>query len=210
MASISSVASVCITTKTTEDNHAKKYQLDNKSCIISEAVVAGGNGTIIQVSNLFEKFPVRRLWIKDKKKCVAELKDIETFLKSVAIANLQTHISLYHNSVLVWNKASVISTEAALVTVLGHFISKNLKKCGPIDIDVLSDGDKEEQRTIEAFFLKTPIDMRTLSWTGRTMTFIFLNRKRVVIEECEKVFFETIVLRDEYVWIFTTCLFVQS
>jgi DNA mismatch repair ATPase MutL len=82
------------------------------------------------------------------------------------------------------SKSSAVSSmDQALTTVIGHPISKNLVKCrGSIIVP-----NDEAPRQIDAFFLKKPIDMRTMSFTSNKLTFIFVNRKRVFIREFEKV-----------------------
>lgn len=187
LSSICSCSNVSITTKTMEEAHAIKYVLDKFGSILSESKVACVKGTVVTVEKIFYNLPVRRQWIQNIKKCTAELSEIEAYLRAIAVANPKIHIVFYHNGTTILTKPSVATIDQALITVLGHKLATNLVKCDSVNIEV-GDGKPEETRTLEAFLLKKPIDMKWMSFTSNKLTMILVNRKRVYIREFEKVF----------------------
>jgi DNA mismatch repair ATPase MutL len=185
LSSICSVANVSIVSKAVNEPQAKRYVLNHRCEVVTESPIAYGKGTVITVEKIFCNIPVRRQMVQDKNRCASELREIEGYLKSIAVVNPSIHMSLYHNNSLVWTKASVPTIEQALITVLGHTLAKNLVKFGPVNIEVQE--DEKRKRTIEAYLPRMPINVKTMSYTTNKLSMVFVNRKRVNLKEFEKV-----------------------
>lgn len=150
------------------------------------------------VEKLFYALPVRRQMLESKSNATKQLKEIETFLKGVAIANPKCHLSLYNDSDRVFTKGAVQSTSQAIVAVLGPSIGKRVEQCGPVTVNIHNEKENQDENlneeskstTIELYLPKQPVDMRTMSFTSNKLAMIFCNRKRVYITEYEKVCFD--------------------
>lgn len=192
---------VTITTKTAGEVAARRYQLNHQGSIISslDARVAHNVGTTITLEKLFEHIPVRRQRLVNKKTATNDLEEIKAYLKGVALAHPKTHISLIHDTSLVWSKAKVQTLDQALFAVFGHGIASKMRRHGPVEIETVQEvsgtisGNNNNSigcsRTLELFLPKNPVDMRTMSFTSNKLSMIFCNKKRVYIREFEKVRF---------------------
>ncbi|CAL8118946.1 unnamed protein product [Orchesella dallaii] len=183
---ICSAGNVTVTTKTISSPRATKYQLDALGNITSESHVALSKGTVVTVEKLFANYPVRRQYYQNKSTASNEIKEMEAYLKAVAIGNPKCHLSLHHDSNLAFSKGAVQTIQQALIAVLGHNVAKNMGKCGPVKVSTEEDCE-DVDRNIELYLPKKPVDMRTMSFTSNKVSMIFCNRKRVYIREYEKL-----------------------
>lgn len=188
LSAMCAVGNVSVITKRANQFAATKYKFDPLGGIISESKIAHGDGTTVTLEKLFDSIPVRRQRLENMMVGANELKEIESYLKGAGIANPKSHISLNHNSSLVWAKPSVQTIEQALIAVLGHSIAKRLQKNGPIKIEnECHPAENSSESSIELYLPLKPVDMRTMSYTSNKMTMIFCNQKRVYIREYERV-----------------------
>lgn len=181
---------VTVISKISNESTASKYKFDFLGNVISETKVAHGEGTTVTVEKLFDNIRVRRQMVEDEAKGANDLKEIEAYLKGVAVANPKCHLSLYHNSSSVWSKPSVQTVAQALFAVFGHNIAKRLERVGLMTVPVTENRKGHENNvatTIEMYLPKKPVDMRIMSFTSNKLAMIFCNRKRVYIREFEKV-----------------------
>jgi len=177
LSSICLSGKVTLVTKTVNEVQAMRYVLNNHGEIVTESPIARGQGTTVTVEKLFSHLPVRRQKAQEKATGVAELKEIESYMKSLAIVNPKIHMSLYHDSSLIWTKPSVPSIDQALLSVLGHNLAKHLTKCGPVDIEI--EENERRKRTVELYLPKLPIDVDIVGMTNKKFSMIYVNRRRI-------------------------------
>ncbi|MDB1145227.1 MAG: DNA mismatch repair endonuclease MutL [Alcaligenaceae bacterium] len=112
LASISSVATVRLQSRTAEAEHAWAIHADSQEITPS----VGQVGTLIEVLELFEHIPARRKFLKTPK---TELNHCVMIFEQLAMANPQIEFKLFHDEKLYahWVSASI---EQRISDVLGH------------------------------------------------------------------------------------------
>jgi DNA mismatch repair protein MutL len=96
LASIAAIADVELRTKRGEDE-AGTYLHISATRVITQEPAGCGNGTTIQVKNLFFNVPARRKFLKSD---AYELKNIITEVHRMALPNPEVAFQLYHNNTL--------------------------------------------------------------------------------------------------------------
>ncbi|TNN48151.1 PMS1 1 [Liparis tanakae] len=127
LGSVCSVAEVAVITKTEEDDVSTQYTLSFTGEIVSQK--PSHLGTTVSVLKLFKNMPVRRQYYSTTKKCKEELKKIQELLVAYAIIKPGLRLTLIHNKVVVWQKASAADHRSALVATLGAVAVANLLPC---------------------------------------------------------------------------------
>ncbi|KAK5629976.1 hypothetical protein RRF57_005691 [Xylaria bambusicola] len=135
LASINSVASVTITTKTPSEPIATTFQLKpNEGGVLTQKPSSAPVGTTVNVINLFSCQPVRqRVAVREAKKCLDQIQEL---LQSYIMARPQLRIifKILHTPTKVWSYSSNRRTtviEAALqlfgVEVTSNFLLKTFQ-----------------------------------------------------------------------------------
>ncbi|XP_039285270.1 PMS1 protein homolog 1 [Nilaparvata lugens] len=124
--SVCSVASVSITTKTSDDVTARRYRLDKCGQAVGFESVHGLKGTTVSVTDLFKNLPVRRQVMSCSKRMNDELKKVENIVKSLSVINPGVRVSLAHNKCLIWQKTAVKDLRLSVMQVFSYNLSKHL------------------------------------------------------------------------------------
>ncbi|XP_068429200.1 PMS1 protein homolog 1 [Clinocottus analis] len=171
LGSICSVAEVSVITKTEEDDVSTQYTLNFSGEIISQKPSHLGQGTTVSVLKLFKNIPVRRQYYSNTKKCKEELKKVQDLLTAYAIIKPGLRLTLIHNKVAVWQKATVADHRSALLAALGAGAVANLLSC--------HHHQEQPEILLEGFFPKPGADHSSTSSSNADKTFIFVNNRPV-------------------------------
>jgi DNA mismatch repair protein PMS1 len=79
-------------------------------------------GTMVTVSDLFKRFPVRRAYCGSTRKCQDELRRVENILMAFAVIKPQLRITFRHNREVVWTKCAASNVKQALAAVVGSSV----------------------------------------------------------------------------------------
>lgn len=90
-----------------------------------------------------------------------------------------------HNGSSIWSKPIVKTTEQALAAVFGIQISRQLSKCGPVEIS-FPNQSPNHVTTVECYVPKVPIDTKLMTLSSNKMCVIIVNRRRVQLSKIEK------------------------
>lgn len=123
LASIASVAQLTLTSRTTQQPHAWQI-VGSKEGEVSPA--AGGQGTSIDVQDLYYNTPARRKFLKTEQTEYGHCADI---VRRIALARPDVSFSLSHNGKLIehWNTAQFAKRSA-------HILGENFEKASlPLD-----------------------------------------------------------------------------
>uniref|UniRef100_A0A8C2ZL55 PMS1 homolog 1, mismatch repair system component n=1 Tax=Cyclopterus lumpus TaxID=8103 RepID=A0A8C2ZL55_CYCLU len=171
LGSVCSVAEVSVITKTEEDDVSTQYTLNFSGEIVSQKPSHLGQGTTVSVLKLFKNIPVRRQYYSSTKKCKEELKKIQDLLVAYAIIKPGLRLTLIHNRVVVWQKATVADHRSALLATLGAGAVANLLPC--------HHHQEQPEILLEGFFPKPGADYSSTSSSSADKTFIFVNNRPV-------------------------------
>uniref|UniRef100_A0AAQ4QQ48 PMS1 homolog 1, mismatch repair system component n=1 Tax=Gasterosteus aculeatus aculeatus TaxID=481459 RepID=A0AAQ4QQ48_GASAC len=171
LGSICSVAEVTVVTKTEEDDISTQYTLNFSGEIVSQKPSHFGQGTTVSVLKLFKNIPVRRQYYSSTKKCKEELKKIQDLLTAYAIIKPELRLTLIHNKVVVWQKATVADHRSALLATLGASTVANLLPC--------HHQQEQPELLLDGFFPKPGADYSSTSNSNPDKTFIFVNSRPV-------------------------------
>ncbi|MCH1920807.1 DNA mismatch repair endonuclease MutL [Shewanella sp. A3A] len=100
LASISSVSRLTLTSKTAEQTEAWLAYAEGSEMAVKVMPAAHPQGTTIEVADLFFNTPARRRFLKSDK---TEFTHIDEWLKRIAIARPEIHLTLKHNGKQVRN-----------------------------------------------------------------------------------------------------------
>lgn len=81
-------------------------------------------GTVIIITDLFKKLPVRKQIYSSKKHCVNDLRRVENVVKSLAAIQHNLRVSLVHNKSVLWQMSPVND----LVITFGQIWSSSMTK----------------------------------------------------------------------------------
>ncbi|KAM8855680.1 PMS1 protein homolog 1 [Spinachia spinachia] len=185
LGSICSVAEVTVVTKTEEDDISTQYTLNFSGEIVSQKPSHFGQGTTVSVLKLFKNIPVRRQYYSSTKKCKEELKKIQDLLMAYAIIKPELRLTLIHNKVVVWQKATVADHRSALLATLGASTVAHLLPC--------HHQQEQPQLLLDGFFPKPGADYSLTSSSNPDKTFVFVNNRPVHQRDIMKL------LRQHYV-----------
>lgn len=76
-------------------------------------------GTIVSVSNLFSKLPVRKQYLSSKKRTGEELKKVEQVVQSLSVVHPELRLTLIHNKSSIWQKNSVRGLRHSFMQIIG-------------------------------------------------------------------------------------------
>lgn len=189
LGSICAVAEVSVTTKTKEDDISTQYTLDFTGNIVSQKPSHLGQGTTVSVQRLFRNLPVRRQYYSSMKKCKEELKKVQDVLMAFAIIKPELRLSLFHNKVVVWQKAKVADHRSALVATLGPNAVANLLP--------FQHRHEDPEILLDGFCPKPGADFTSTSSSSADRTFIYVNNRPVQHKDMIKL------LRQHYTAQFT-------
>lgn len=85
-------------------------------------------GTIIQIVDLFKKFPVRKHLYNSKKHCTIDLRRIENIVKSLAVIQQNVRVSLVHNKSVLWQITSCNNLKMAYGQIWSSSMIKYVKQ----------------------------------------------------------------------------------
>ncbi|XP_075961872.1 PMS1 protein homolog 1 isoform X1 [Anarhichas minor] len=171
LGSICSVAEVAVITKTEEDDISTQYTLNFTGQIVSQKPSHLGQGTTVSALKLFKNIPVRRQYYSSTKKCKEELRKIQELLMAYAIIKPDLRLTLIHNKVGVWQKATVADHRGALLATLGAGAVANLLPC--------HHHQEQPEIVLDGFFPKPGADYSSTSSSNPDKTFIFVNNRPV-------------------------------
>lgn len=92
---------------------------DSQGNVTSRKVLPWNGGTRVTVEEVFKNIPVRRKYLDVVKAKSAQLKKIQQFLHTMAIACPGVGLSLHHNKSVVWTKVPVKTMREAIGQVYG-------------------------------------------------------------------------------------------
>ena len=102
LASISSVSRVSLLSKAREGEYDAGWQIDVEGNIAHKSLVpvSHGEGTTIEVRDLFFNTPARRKFLKKER---TEFSKIDEIIKRLALSRFDVHVSLRHNQKIIYN-----------------------------------------------------------------------------------------------------------
>ena len=102
LASISSVSRVSLLSKAREGEDDTGWQIDVEGNIAHKSLVpvSHGEGTTIEVRDLFFNTPARRKFLKKER---TEFSKIDEIIKRLALSRFDVHVSLRHNQKIIYN-----------------------------------------------------------------------------------------------------------
>jgi DNA mismatch repair protein MutL len=102
LASISSVSRVSLLSKAREGEDDTGWQIDVEGNIAHKSLVpvSHGEGTTIEVRDLFFNTPARRKFLKKER---TEFSRIDEIIKRLALSRFDVHVSLRHNQKIIYN-----------------------------------------------------------------------------------------------------------
>jgi len=74
------------------------------------------------VKDLFKRFPVRRSYYINSKKCRAEVRNVDDCLVAFAVIKPKLRITFRHNKDILWTKAAAKDVKQALIATIGNSV----------------------------------------------------------------------------------------
>ncbi len=132
LASISSVAKLCLTSKIESEKNAWQLMASFNQAPPELKPSAHPKGTTLEVQELFFNTPARRKFLKSE---TTEFNHLEEIVRRLALSHFAVSFSLKHNGKLIWQvpaAPNVLAQEQRLKTLLGEAF---LNHCLAIDIE---------------------------------------------------------------------------
>ncbi|KDR06590.1 hypothetical protein L798_03564, partial [Zootermopsis nevadensis] len=127
LSAICSVADVTVTTRTSEDEFAMAYAVNDCGNIVTAKPSHLNKGTLVTVSGLFRKVPVRKNYLNSGRRAAEELKRVDNIVKSLAVIHPGLRVTFRHNKCLLWQKSACSTLCQSLMQIVGHFVSSKLE-----------------------------------------------------------------------------------
>lgn len=93
-------------------------------------------GTIITITNLFNKLPVRKQFCSSKKQCVNDLRRVENVVKSLTAIQQNLRVSLVHNKSVLWKMNPVNDLVTTFCQIWTSSMFKYVKQLTFLNEDV--------------------------------------------------------------------------
>jgi DNA mismatch repair protein MutL len=180
LASISSVSTLKIHTKTSEGNPTLAFTQGDK--IITENGPARNQGTTVKVENVFDQIPARRKFLKSE---ITEYKNILTTFIKIVLAHHDIEFELFNNSKVVYSLPQSDTFEKRILQIYPNLENKLL----PLMFD-------DKSIKISGF-----IGHPELNRKDNSLQFIFVNNRGVmdpIIAKAVKSGFGTNLMHNQY------------
>lgn len=177
--SLSAVASLCVLTRTDQDDVACRYVFSCAGEVVSSAPVAMERGTTVVVTHLFKNFPVRRQTYRNTKRCKDDLRKVEDYLLAFGICHPEVRFQLRHNKHTLWQKPPAPSFQANAANVLGASVFHQMS---PLNYQCFNPMVK-----LAAFVPKAGCNVSALTRPTPDKLFVLVNKRPVLMKSLVKV-----------------------
>ena len=116
-----------VTTRTASDLVAVTYTMDKDGNVVDQKPASNSQGTVVTCTALFWNVPVRKQFYQTTKKKKEELAQVEELLLKYGLVHPGLHMSLHHDSSLVWQKSRASDFKANILQTLGHAITSGME-----------------------------------------------------------------------------------
>ena len=182
LASLASVSSVSVLTKTEADQVGMLYTLEHNGKIGATQPKPTATGTTVIVSNLFRNLPVRKQFSSNSRKCKDELKRVEDLVMAFGLVHPSLRISLRHNKAVVWQKSKVSNHRTALLSVFGTAL---LAQMGVIEFH----DESLSGIHVLGYLPKPGSDIEVTGRAVNDRCFVFVNGRPVNVKQISQVSF---------------------
>ena len=178
LSSLTTIANLCVTTATKEDDVGMVYSFDGAGNVVSKKPIAASKGTCVVVTDLFGNVPVRRQFYKNSKQCRDELRKTEHLMIAFGLAHYRVRFVLRHGRSVVWQKSAMSDLHSNMIAVFGYSLVQQMKWLHH---------SKDESTELTGYFPAFGANFTDVSRSSTDHMYVFVNKRAADIKQINQV-----------------------